>query len=460
MRLDSGLFLVVFAAFFLVYTAVPARLKRLLLVVGSVAFYATLNLTLAPLFLALGVFSFLVGARIHRETSEARRDRLLWIGVGVNVLVLAFFRGAAPAAGSLAALGFHARPELLAVAVPLGMSFYVLQAVSYIVDVHRRVYEPPPSLLSFLASFTLFPHLLSGPIVRSSFLVPLVERVDGVRWATAKRALLLFMVGLVEKSIADRLAPAADAAFDAKGPISLVQAWTGLLAYAAQLYGDFSGYTDMATALALLLGLDLPPNFDLPYLATSPADFWRRWHISLSSWLRDYVYLPLGVRFRRRRYTNIIVTWVVAGLWHGASWLFVLYGLYHGALLAMTDWLSRRFPSDEEARGIRRVAQTALTFYLVLMGYVLFRARSVQAAGRMFVDLHWARVPSVVSRDAVVTAAGAVAAIVLCHLLDHAVRRFREQVERPWIMWPAMVVAVAGIALFSGPAQPFIYFAF
>jgi D-alanyl-lipoteichoic acid acyltransferase DltB (MBOAT superfamily) len=431
-----------------------------LLVAGSVAFYATLNLKQAPLFLALGVFSYFVGARIHREPSEARRDRLLWFGVGVNVLALAFFKGAAPAAGSLAALGWKARPELVAITVPLGMSFYVLQALSYLVDVHRRLHEPPPSLLSFLASFTLFPHLLSGPIVRSSFLVPLVERVESVRWATARRALLLFMVGLVQKSIADRLAPAADAAFDAKGAISLAQAWTGLLAYAAQLYGDFSGYTDMATALALLLGLDLPPNFDLPYLATSPADFWRRWHISLSSWLRDYVYLPLGVRFRRRRYANIVATWVVAGLWHGASWLFVLYGLYHGVLLALTEWLSRRFPGDGDVRGVRRLAQTALTFYLVLMGYVLFRARSVEQAGRMFADLHRARVPSVASTDVIATAATAIAAIVLCHLLDHSVRRRRDLVERPWIMWPAMVVAVACVALFGREAQPFIYFAF
>jgi D-alanyl-lipoteichoic acid acyltransferase DltB (MBOAT superfamily) len=459
-RLDSGPFLVVFAVFFIVYTAVPARLKRLLLVVGSIAFYATLAPGFVALFLALGVFTFFVGARIHREASGVRRDRLLWLGVGVNVAALAFFKVAAPASGSLAALGYRVRPELLAIAVPLGMSFYALQAVSYVVDVHRRVYEPTRSLLSFLASFTLFPHLLSGPIVRTSFLVPLVERVDGVTWATARRALLLFTVGLVKKSFADRLAPAADAAFDAKDAVSLVQAWTGLLTYAAQLYGDFSGYTDMATALALLLGLDLPPNFDLPYLATSPADFWRRWHISLSSWLRDYVYLPLGVRFRRRRYAPIVATWVIAGLWHGASWLFVLYGLYHGVLLALTDWLSRRFPSDDDVRGLRRLAQTALTFYLVLMGYVLFRARSVHAAWRMIADLHRTRVPSVVSQDAITTTVAAVAAIVVFHLLDYAVRHWREQVERPRIMWPAMVIAVAGMALFNGEAQPFIYFAF
>jgi D-alanyl-lipoteichoic acid acyltransferase DltB (MBOAT superfamily) len=268
------------------------------------------------------------------------------------------------------------------------------------------------------------------------------------------------MVGLVEKTIADRLAPTADAVLDAKGARSLVQAWTGLLAYAAQLYGDFSGYTDMATALALLLGLDLPPNFDLPYLATSPADFWRRWHISLSTWLRDYVYLPLGVRFRRRRYANIVATWVVAGLWHGASWLFLLYGLYHGVLLAATEWLSRRFPSDEDARGVRRIAQTAFTFYLVLMGYVLFRARSVREAGRLYADLHRSRVPSVLSKEAIATAAAVVAALVLCHLLDHAVRRWSAQVERSWILWPGMVVAVATIALFGREAQPFIYFAF
>jgi D-alanyl-lipoteichoic acid acyltransferase DltB (MBOAT superfamily) len=447
MRLDSGAFLAVFALYFLVYSAVPARLKRLMLVAGSVAFYATLSLRYVPLLLALGVFTFFVTSRLHRETDDARRDRLLWAGVLVNVGTLVFFKTAAPT-------------HWLALAVPLGISFYALQAISCLVDVHRRAYEPPRSIVSFLASFTLFPHLLAGPIVRSSFLVPLIERVEGVAWPTARRALLLFTVGLVKKAVADKLAPTADAAFDATGSISGLQAWTGLVAYAGQLYGDFSGYTDMATALALLLGLDLPRNFDLPYLATSPADFWRRWHISLSTWLRDYVYLPLGVRFRRRRYANIVLTWIVAGLWHGISPLFLAYGLYHGVLLAITDWLSRRFGSDEPLRGFRRVAQTALTFYLVLMGYVLFRARSIAAAGHFFVALHASRTPSVVSRDAMKTAAACAAALVLCQALDAVMDRRRAAPVRAWIMWPAMVLAVAGLALFSGVAQPFIYFAF
>jgi D-alanyl-lipoteichoic acid acyltransferase DltB (MBOAT superfamily) len=459
-HLVSGAFLAIFAAFFLLYSAVPARLKRLLLVVGSVAFYATLNLQFVPLFVALGVFTFFVTSRLHREISDARRDRLLWLGVGVNALTLAFFKGAGPvAAGVFSALGLSQRPYLLDLALPLGISFYTLQAVSYVVDVHRRVYEPP-SLLSFLASFTLFPHLLSGPIVRSSFLVPRIEHVDTVSWAIARRALLLFTVGLVKKSIADKLALAADSAFDAARALSLLEAWTGLLAYAGQLYGDFSGYTDMATALTLLLGLDLPPNFNLPYLATSPADFWRRWHISLSSWLRDYVYLPLGVRFRRRHYANIVTTWIFAGLWHGVSFPFLLYGLYHGLLLAVTDWLSRRFGADDGVQGYRRLAQTGLTFYLVLMGYVLFRARSVVAALHFFGTLHSSRVPSVVPRDTIATAAGCALALMFCHALDHCIHRFREVVERPWIMWPAMALAVTCRALFGGAAQPFIYFAF
>jgi D-alanyl-lipoteichoic acid acyltransferase DltB (MBOAT superfamily) len=452
-RLDSGAFLAVFAAFFVVYSAAPPRAKRVLLVVGSVAFYATLSLRFAPLFLALGVLTFAVTARLHRSTSDRHRDRLLWLGVGANVLALAIFKAAAPAARALSSHGL-----VLEIAAPLGISFYTLQAISYVVDVHRRVYEPPQSLLSFLASFTLFPHLLSGPIVRSSFLVPLVERAEAVSWATARRALLLFTAGLVKKAVADKLAPTADAAFDATHAISTLEAWTGLLAYAGQLYGDFSGYTDMATALALLLGLDLPPNFDLPYLATSPADFWRRWHISLSSWLRDYVYLPLGVRFRRRRYAIIIATWMLAGLWHGVSWLFLIYGLYHGVLLAGTDWLSRRFETDEDARGLRRVAQTALTFYLVLVGYVLFRARSLPASLGFLAALHSSRAPSVLSHDAMTRAGACVAALMFCHLLDYAVQRRRA--DRSWVMWPAMAVAVACIGVFSGAAQPFIYFAF
>lgn len=460
MRLDSGVFLVFFAAYFLVYSAVPARHKRVLLIAGSVAFYATLSLRFVPLFLGVGLFTFGVTSRLHRETSEARRRHLLWLGVGANVLTLVFFKGALPAAGLLSTLGLRSGARLLDVAIPLGVSFYTLQAISYVVDVHRRLYEPPRSLVSFLGSFTLFPNLLSGPIVRSSFLVPQIERVDTVSWSMAKRALVLFVAGLAKKSIADRLAPAADSAFDATHAISLLDAWTGLLAYAGQLYGDFSGYTDMATALALLLGLELPINFNLPYLATSPADFWRRWHISLSTWLRDYVYLPLGVRFRRRRYSNIVLTWILAGLWHGASWLYLLYGLYHGILLAATDWLSRRFSGDEPARGYRRVLQTMLTFYLVLMGYVLFRAHSVVAAFHFLAMLHSSHAPSILSHDAITRAAACAAALVFCHVLDHCVQRRRDLVERPWIMWPAAVIAVTCVVLFGATAHPFIYFGF
>ncbi len=460
MRLDSAPFLAGFAAFFLLFAGAPQRMKRVLLVVGSVAFYATLSLRFVPLFLAVGLFTFYVTSRLHRESSESRRNHLLWLGVGANVLALAFFKGSVPAAQAAGALGLRGASHWLAVAQPLGLSFYTLQAISYVVDVHRRLYEPPRSLLSFLASFTLFPHLLSGPIVRSSFLVPQIERVDDVAWATAKRALVLFVAGLAKKTIADKLAPVADASFDATHVISPLVAWTGLLAYAGQLYGDFSGYTDMATALALLLGLELPANFNLPYLATSPADFWRRWHISLSTWLRDYVYLPLGVRFRRRRYAPIVATWVLAGLWHGASWLFLLYGLYHGVLLAATAWLSRRFPSDEPARGFRRLAQTSVTFYLVLMGYVLFRAGSIDAVLHFLASLHSSHAPSIVSRDAMTTVVACVTAIVFCHMLDHLVRQRRTAIERGWVVWPAMVVAVTSIVLFGAATQPFIYFAF
>lgn len=464
MRLDNAPFLAVFAAFFVLYSAAPARAKRVMLVAGSVALYATLSLRFVPLFLAVGMFTFYVTSRLHRETSESRRSRLRWIGVGVNVLTLAFFKGCAPAvdaaSGLAATLGLRGPSHALALALPLGLSFYTLQAISYIVDVDRRLYDPPHSLLSFLASFTLFPHLLSGPIVRSSYLVPQIERVDSVTWATAKRALVLFVAGLVKKTLADKLAPVADSAFDATFAVSPFAAWTGLLAYAGQLYGDFSGYTDMATALALLLGLQLPPNFNLPYLATSPADFWRRWHISLSTWLRDYVYLPLGVRFRRRRYSPIVATWLLAGLWHGVSWLFLLYGLYHGLLLAATAWLARRYPSDEPARGFRRLAQTLFTFYLVTMGYVLFRARSVHDALRFFAALHASRTPSLVSRDGIATAAACAAALVFCHVLDHVVRRRRAAIEQAWIVWPAMVIAVTSIVLFGAMTKPFIYFTF
>jgi D-alanyl-lipoteichoic acid acyltransferase DltB (MBOAT superfamily) len=291
-------------------------------------------------------------------------------------------------------------------------------------------------------------------------IAPQIERLDQVRWATARRALLLFVVGVLKKSIADRLAPTANAAFEATNALSALESWTGLLAYAGQIYGDFSGYTDMATALALLLGVELPPNFDLPYLAMSPADFWRRWHISLSSWLRDYVYFPLGIRYRSHPYAAIVATWILAGLWHGASSLFLFYGVYHGILLAMTHWLARRFEADETPSLPIRVLKTSFTFYLVLVGYVLFRAPTLSAAQRLLVGLHGAGRPSVASAAGLDALARGVLGLVFCHALDFALRKWRTTAERGWLMWPAMALALTWVMLFKGTAQPFIYFAF
>jgi D-alanyl-lipoteichoic acid acyltransferase DltB (MBOAT superfamily) len=443
-HLDSRSFLAV-VLFFLVYAAASPGVRRWLLVAGSVGFYATLQLRFVPLFVASGLLTFWVGGRLHRAPTSSGRDRWLWAGVGANVATLVSFKLAG---------AFHD-----AGAVPLGISFYTLQAISYLVDVHRHVCEPPASGLSFLASFTLFPHLLSGPIVRASQLVPQIEGGAEPTWPAARRALLLFTVGLAKKTVADRLGPLSDAAFDGSGSLSFVQAWTGLLAYAAQLYADFSGYTDMATGLAALLGLELPPNFDLPYLATSPADFWRRWHISLSTWLRDYLYLPLGVRLRRHRSLALVITWVFAGLWHGVGTLYLLYGLYHGVLLAITDVLARRWGGNGEVRGVIRIARTVLTFYLVLIGYVLFRSRSVGSALHYLTVLH---VPRALSATAATTSTLVLSAtaVVFGHLLDHALRRRQGVAERPWLLWPAMVFAVTAIVLFGSATRPFIYFAF
>jgi D-alanyl-lipoteichoic acid acyltransferase DltB (MBOAT superfamily) len=322
----------------------------LLLIVGSI----TLN--------------FAAGAVLARRRSRAA----LAAGVVANLAVLAYFKYANFAAANLAALAGHAF-EPWSIVLPLGISFFTFTQIAFLVDAHRgRAGELNLSRYGLFVTF--FPHLIAGPIVHHGQLAPQFATRDAKRWTPANVhvGLAFFTIGLFKKvAIADTCAPWANEVFGVSGAVGCPDAWRGALAWTFQLYFDFSGYSDMAIGLAMLFNVRLPDNFHAPYRAASVTDFWRRWHITLSRFLRDYLYVPLGGNRRGpgRRTLNLLVTMLLGGLWHGAGWTYVIWGAYHGVLLIANHAWRRG-----AAVPMPVVPARALTFLAVVAGWVVFRA--------------------------------------------------------------------------------------
>jgi len=254
----------------------------------------------------------------------------------------------------------------------------------------------------------------------------------------------------------------ADVHFAYGGHQSVLDAWVGTLAFTGQIYGDFSGYTDIAIGVALLLGFRLPKNFNLPYLAISPMDFWRRWHISLSTWLRDYVYIPLGGS-RRNHYRNLIVTMLLGGIWHGANWTFILWGLYHGLLLALTHGWMASSRLNRFGQLIPNPFKIALTFYFVSLGWVLFRSPTIQQAISVILDMHSNFVPSYFDQGHLMTVILVISGLVGCHLISSITEWFhlqKQDVLHPSLVWTYIFSALFFAYILSNNNQPFIYFQF
>lgn len=276
---------------------------------------------------------------------------------------------------------------LLSVGLPAGISFFTFQSAGYVIDVYRREEAPPRDLLDYAVFVAFFPQLVAGPIDRHGRLLRQVEkprRFSAVQW---RSGLVLILWGLLQKIvIADSAALLADKVFALENPTFPIL-WAGVLCFGVQIYADFSGYTDIARGSARLLGIDLMRNFNHPYLAQSPGDFWRRWHMTLSTWFRDYIFIPLGGSRNGAAVTirNLVATFFISGLWHGASWNYVLWGLFHGALVAFWPWLARLVPVFGTAGGKAGVVlRVAVTFVLMHIGWLLFREHNVTALGEAF----------------------------------------------------------------------------
>jgi alginate O-acetyltransferase complex protein AlgI len=467
----------------LAYFAVPPRWRNLVLVLVSFVFYGWVN----PAFSLLLTFTMLVdyccglaltgGFRrpwrgelpmLEPGGPRSRMQRAaLATSIVVNLAVLAFFKYFNFAVdswnGLLAALGI---PQLqldttLRVALPLGISFFTFQYLSYAIDVYRGEARAVRNLIDFSCFESMYPQLVAGPIIRYQEVAEqLLDRT--VTMAKFARGVAFFSLGMGKKILlANPCGKVADLAFDA-GSVGLADAWFGLASYAFQIYFDFSGYSDMAIGLGLMLGFMYPKNFDSPYKADSLTDFWRRWHLSLSTWLRDYLYIPLGGNRRGpvRTYGNLLTVMVVGGLWHGASWSFVIWGALHGTGLAVERALGRPLWA-----GLPRPLRVGATFVVVLLTWVFFRAGNLDAALAYLGNLFGAG--TVQEGAALLGGVLYQPYYVLTFVLAAAIAWTAPQTwdwtgRLTWAKGAACVgvLAVALVAMASQGYNPFIYFIF
>jgi alginate O-acetyltransferase complex protein AlgI len=402
MVFSSHLFVYYFlpAALALYYLS-PARLRNLVLTLTSFVFYGWANPAFGLLLSATTIVDYVCGLMLTGGLRRPWRGSLpvlepggarsptqkaaLWISIVTNLSLLGFFKyfnfgvDSYNAAASALGLGDWRLETTLRVALPVGISFFTFQYMSYVIDVYRGHAQAVRNIVDFFTFESMFPQLVAGPIIRYSE----VDEQLRARTHTAEkfaRGVAFFSLGMAKKVLlANPCGFVADAAFGA-GSLGALDAWTGVLAYAFQIYFDFSGYSDMAIGLGLMLGFVFPKNFDSPYRAESLTDFWRRWHISLSTWLRDYLYVPLGGSRKgpRRTYVNLFIVMLLGGLWHGAAWTFVVWGAVHGAWLALERALGKRSPYAWLPRPLR----VCLTFAGVLVTWVFFRAPDLTAAMR------------------------------------------------------------------------------
>jgi D-alanyl-lipoteichoic acid acyltransferase DltB (MBOAT superfamily) len=446
------------------------RLRLWFLLAASYYFYAQWDARFLLLIFGSSSVDWLLGNAIARAPSEARRKQWLALTVAMNLGVLGLFKyfdfGVAEMSALLHSLGFDPPEIALRLTLPIGISFFTFESMSYVIDVYRRELPPHESYVEYLAFVAFFPHLVAGPIVRPRDLLPQLASRARFDPALGSRALLLIALGLVKKvAIGDYLAlNLVDRVFDAPLQYSALECYTALVAYAVQIYCDFSGYTDIAIGSAALLGVRFPANFDSPYKAHNVVDFWRRWHISLSTWLRDYLYIPLGGNRhgRARTYLNLLITMLLGGLWHGANLTFVVWGGLHGLLLAGT----RAF---QELRGKRagaggrwgHVLSVVLTFHAVLFCWLFFRAKSIDHAllilGRLatFSTFH----PNLDPRLLGVLALGLVSHYVPERWYERALAAFAN-LPAPAQAAVLLVLSLSVREMASLEAVPFVYFQF
>ncbi|QYY42530.1 MBOAT family O-acyltransferase [Aneurinibacillus thermoaerophilus] len=461
--------------------------RLVILSVANCLFYAAASWGFLGLFLGMSFTSYLIARRIPKGQSR------FWLTIGIilNVANLAFFKYSMFIIQNLEAVtgltlvakdGFWAH-----IVLPIGISFYTFQLIAYLTDVYKGRIEPTDSYLRFWVFIAFFPHQLAGPIMRGHEFMPQVERTHKLTLTPTefKYGVYLILWGLAKKIlIADQVSPIVDEYFKNPADLTMAQAWTGAYLFGFQIYADFSAYSDMAVGLGYLFGYRLPLNFLSPYISANATEFWRRWHITLSSWIRDYIYIPLGGsrKGRLRKDVNLLAAMLISGLWHGAMWTFVIWGFLHGMLLIIHKWyadglkkLLDALPSPGKAVSriiavLYRIIAVVLFFHITTVTWVFFRAESVQDAfdyiTAMFDPAGWANFVQQISSQAFYLQI--VLVLYAAHLLEYIVRRNEEGIAAWWhrlvpspvrgIVYALLVFVV--IAMIKGEKHDFIYFQF
>ena len=456
---SANYFVFLIAIFFLYWLSAGKRTIALAVILfANYFFYAKWDLYYLALIPAAATCDYMFGLGLQRSKNQPVRKLLVTASIVMNIGMLALFKYVPFFLENVAHITGHPAAAWN-LALPLSLSFYVFQALTYTIDLYRGDTKGTKSYLSHLTAVSFFPTTLAGPITRVSSLIDQFEKRKPLEAADGGRALFLIGLGLVKKLlIADYLAGnLVNRVFDFPKLYTGTETLIAVYAFALQIYYDFSGYTDIAIGSALLLGIKLPANFNRPYAAENIADFWRRWHISLSNWLRDYLYFSLpGKRIKAFAYVNLFVTMVIGGLWHGASWNFVIWGALHGAGLAFVRLGQTLRPG--KATGAWRYLNIAITFHFVAFAWIFFRAPNVETA------------LSILERIGSLTVSFANVPVGLAFILLLAI--FAHYVPKTWYDWSlatyarapfyaqasALVMLVAGMqnALQTG-AAPFIY---
>lgn len=466
---SSGVFWVLFLVFLPIYAMLKRRkaMMTVFVVCFSLYFYYKSSGLFFLMLIGTSLVDWLVSRWMAKLSGKASRRSLMCFSIILSLSILGYFKYANFFLWNWNAM-VEGNFQPLDIILPVGISFYTFQSISYVVDVYKRKIAPTSSWLDYIFFLSFFPALVAGPIVRADYFLPQLEKNESASHDDIWGGLWLIMVGVIKKAlIADYISQFNDLIFNEPSLYTGVQTLMGVLGYTMQIYCDFSGYSDMAIGIALMMGFRLGINFDSPYQSRNLTEFWRRWHISLSSWLRDYVYIPLGGNRKGtfRTYVNNFMTMLIGGLWHGAAWKFVFWGAMHGVGLAVHKAckpILKKIPDNWFTIFIF----WALTFTYVSLLWVFFRAKdfsdSVLIIQNIFVDFRWNQIPQFF--EARMVWCLMMAALIIMHFVP---QRYADKaqiifIKSPWIvkLISFLVVVQLVIEFMSAEVSPFIYFQF